>query len=856
GKYLYTAPDKANVSTVAHVSERKLLNFYYNYRQPGILAMHTYYRTDGNAESKVAARTADDGTVLQYLIDQSVITTADFDPSQTELISEYQTASAARKQEILGIVKFKDEFKYKYFERTYETTENGATSTYLTAKRYAARETNFKNYAPIEVKSGLGAVNVPMSFIALPKGAGNDTETGTNSHVTFANAGNTLTGGNELLDSQYTSWTTPDKLALVYKNMTLSDGVNTYPIDNNPYIDVQYVAGPGVTFAAEYKNDVRFKLTSYDGSATPFENANYREDKYGFAISKKTGGKRAPGLLKLTIELKTISTQNEGKKEMVDVEINLLNYAPSVKYWSFVGEDQGQNIEATNSNYVEHRVVMTIGNTGSATDNTNSYISTMTLTSKYNESGTLANATNGDKGVIFYNDPDYEDTMKFYLPSAVQGGLTVAEADHFVSGANPMTVATFYGVATADKVTATEGEGNVNPYTFDPNPNYSTFFDVSPATGSSESLQFIPKAKTQPKFPENMSDAEKQAYYNKYHLKVDSYGVYYPFRVMFYDEYKGSAFTEGNAFAAVIKVYIKNDEVKVNRAAMDTEYFRSSNANLPEAFRSKNVSKYTVNLSTSSTYYVDVTSLLKDDDIVLSGTSYATVNDTAWTNLDAEQKYIRDNLAMPTADSYVDLTRLIYNSASHPVSEDLPFEIYVGGVNYGEGNNYNALPRTTLIFKANCAFKENRQLGYTFADSNGSAVQIVFDCVYSNDAPTANADTFGATNVIDVSMKTGDTFYLYASDSKLFSNDAQSGFTSYNEVGTRYTFPYASGTTLPQLSAKQMSDTFKFFSSRYGSDAYDGNCLILASDDAPTTLRIVGVSVPNDVNGRVTATRE
>ncbi|MDE7107777.1 MAG: hypothetical protein K2O39_05580, partial [Clostridiales bacterium] len=99
------------------------------------------------------------------------------------------------------------------------------------------------------------------------------------------------------------------------------------------------------------------------------------------------------------------------------------------------------------------------------------------------------------------------------------------------------------------------------------------------------------------------------------------------------------------------------------------------------------------------------------------------------------------------------------------------------------------------------------------------------------------------------------TFYLYASDSTEFYKDEQSGFVSYNEVGTRYTFPYASGTTLTQLDAADMRSTFKFFPSTYGSDAYNGNCLILASDDAPTTLRIISATVPNDVNG-LTVTRE
>ncbi|MDE6201538.1 MAG: hypothetical protein K2M47_06665 [Clostridiales bacterium] len=854
GKLLYTAPDKAQLSTVAHTSDRKLLNFYYNYRQPGILAMHTYYRTDGNAESKILVKESDGTKPAQYLVDQSVVTSADFDESETTAIAQYNAASsltisgAQTRQEILGHVKFKDEFKYRYFERTYEQVVNGVTSTYLTSKRYQ-QSTNKFSYAPIEIQysSTNDAVRVPMSFIALPKGVGSNTENGT--HVTFANAGagNTLSGGNELLDKDYASWGNSNaNLALIYKNMTLSDGVNTYPVTDNPYITVKYVAGPSVNFASKYVNNQRFKLTNADGGAAPFEDINYREDKYGFEINKKAGGKRAPGLLKLTIALKTIDIETESAVEMVDVEIKLFDYEPLVKYYNFNENkaDDGSN------NYVSQRVVMTIGNTGDASDNTNNYVSTMTLVNKYNEAGTLADAGTGDKGVIYYNDPDKEDTMKFYLPSTVQGGLTRAEVDHLL-GTEGDAIRNYYGVATDDKVTDQEGEGNVNPYTYNPNPDYSMFFDVSPASGSSESLQFIPKAKTTPNFAAvtaNMSDAEKTAYYNKYHLVRDANGgVYYPFRVLFYDEYKGSAFTEGYCYAAIIRVYIQNDETKVNTDAVTGTFRYNGSASLPDGYKNTNVPKYTVNLSTSSTYYVDVTSLLKDDDIVLAGTSYATVLDNAWTSLDTEEKYIRDYLVMPAADSYVDLTRLMYSSTN----ADLPFDIFVGGT-----GSYIALPHTTLIFKAKCAFKDTRELGYTFMDSNNSAVRIVFSCEYNNDAPTANTDTFGATNAIDVSMKTGETFYLYASDSTQFSKDAQSGFTSYTEVGTRYKFPYSSETTLTELTAKEMSDSFMFFTSRYGTESYTGNSLVLGSDDAPTTLRIVKVDVPNDVNGRVTVTRE
>ncbi|MDE6029616.1 MAG: hypothetical protein K2F90_04780 [Clostridiales bacterium] len=880
GKNLYVEPDKKVVNTNANVSERKLLNFFYNYRQPGILAMHTYYRTDGNAESKVLVQEAVDGKPARYLVDQSVITSDDFDASE-KVVREGQTKSTAEiytnskdpveRQNILGTVKFRDDFKYKYFERTYETDENGATATYLTSKRYAVGQTQFY-YSPIVVTTGIGTLNVPMSYIALPKGAGEDTDTGT--HVTFANVGNSISGGNVLLDKDYASWNST-QLSNIYKNIKLSDGVNTYDIDNNPYITLRYIAKTdtnNLSFAADYTNTTRFHLTSAEGSPVPFENANYREDKYGFAITKKLGGRRATGMLKLTFALKTIDNQTEGKVEYVDVEVNLLDYAPRVTYWNYATNQGG---EAGDGKYVEPRVMMTIGNTGSATDTTTNYVSTMSLVSRYEESDPPKSpATDrGNKGVILYNDPDFEDTMRFYLPSAT-GTMTREEIAHFLQSDGSTAIAQYYNTDT-DHIKENGGEGYVDPYTYEPNPNFDLFFDVSPASGSTETLQFIPKAKTQPKLPTNGDIDEYCRKYNLIKETIDSQGnyrVYYPFRVLFYDEYRGSAFTDGFVFGATIRVYIDNDAIKANTTAMDKDnagrfvYFNSSNTGLAAEFRNKNIHKYTINLSTSSTYYVDVTSLLNDDDIVLDGTSYATQQDEAWTKLTADEQCRKDYLVMPIRDGvtpaavqYEDITRILYNTASHPVSEELPFDIYVGGTNYGTENNYSGLSRSTLIFKAKCAYNETRSLGLTFKDSNGTQVQLVFDCVYSNEVPTANAATFGATNVIDVSMKTGEKFYLYASDSKLFSQDAKSGFVSYKELVTdgRYTFPYASSGTQPaQQSAEEMASTFKFFTSTYGSEVHTGDSLILGTDDAPTTLRIIKAEIPNGVGTRLTANKE
>ena len=816
GKRLYTTPEKTASNTSANVSERQVFNLYYNYRRPGILAMHTYYRTDGNAESKIVV--SDDP--VKYLVDHSNISTAELEESYR---SAYSSADDAGKQNILGYAKFIDSFKYRYFERTYTTMENGSNQTYLTYKHYPqVDQDSMFTYSPIQVNpSAPNPEAVPMSYIALPKGVGDKTEGMT--HVTFANVGINSSGGNELVDSDYQSW--DPKSEKVFKNITISDGINTYPALNNPYIDISYFAGEKSDFTQSYINNQRFTLHG-PGQPEVFKTTDYREDRYGFKIKKLEGGKRATGLLKMTIALKTIDSSGESEVEMVEVEINLLDAMPLVKAFHFEN-GTGYYETSLNSRIIKSQISMTMGETDVPSGNNPRY-SKITFTPMVNKG---YEPTNGDFGKIFYKDEDEGDTVKFYVSSAFQGGLT--EADMAKLNENTAIKNEYYAV---DPSKAGKSD-------YDPNPNYKMFFDVSPSTGSSDALQFIPKAKTTPNL--NGASISLETYCQNYNLKIDEHNqVYYPFRVLFFDEYKGSSFTEGWCFIVVINVYIDNSELAVNTKVVKDKY--SADHSSSEAARYNNTPKYIVNLSQSSEFYVDVSSLLSDDDIVLEGNRFTVESDlsasgSAWSKLSEQERYLRDYLKMPAATDYVDLTK-----ADYGISTDPPFTVSVGG-----SGAYSSLPPTTLVFKTAHAFKDIRDLCFTFYDSNATAedirngigAKIVFSVVYNNDTPSANANTFGgASNSVDISMKTGDKIYLYASDYTLFENDKDSGYSSYADVKAKY-----SSLSMPTTSAADMAASFKYFSSRYGNSEYTGDSIILGTDDAATTLRIIGVESKNGI---------
>ncbi len=840
-KYLYSVDPATSdkvLQTTQSYSQQQVVNFYYGYKQPGVRVMHTYYRTDGNAEAKTIVDEENGYYAVDY---RGVSSDSYFADKTSALATEYKATSTteARKQEILQSIEFSENFKYLYFERSY-TTDGGSTA--LSYKHFA--DGGFK-YDPIVVNNGNKGDKtiVPMSYIAMPKlitGSTENTDGKVNTHVTFANAShlssstNTNPGvGNVMFDDQYQTWSATDPK--VFANLKLSDGVNEWSgsdLNSNPYITINYVANLNLNAdESDYINGERFTINSDGKNTSSMSSYTYREDKYGFSFVKKNGGRRASGLLKLTVAVKTIDADKSSDIEYAEVEINLVNTKPQVKYYNKMSDGLVDN---------DLKVEMTMGMTEGKS---------IKLASK--TEGELSSITATD--TIAYHDSDVDDELVFYMPSAT-GNLTESEVDHVLdlsrnaAQAAATNALTAYYSAYKDYNTKEEIVAD-GPYDYDPNPGYEKFFDISPESGSSATLQFIPNAKTQP----NISADELDTYLENNHLKKDASGnVYYPFRILFYDRYNNSPFTSGYWSTAIVKVYINNDPIDVNKAALSaTDNMYKSTVSATSAYNNKYM--YKLALSKNSSFFIDVSTLLSDNDIVLSANNtFVTNDDPVWIALPADEKVRKDYLVMPDAYGYVNLNDLAKGGDGSPSKDKdtSPVEI-----RQGDGTS---MPKTTLIFLANSAFKTAMNIAYEFADSNGARVTLVFNISYNNDAPTPNTDTYSGSDVIDITMMTGDTFYVYASDSTKFDDDAKGGFPAYN--GTTAGGLGVKGVKFPfggtQQTAKQMSDSFGFYTATYGNADFKGNSLVLGSDDAASTLRIYSVSFTNrgDENYIKTAT--
>lgn len=798
GNTVYTGADRTESDGDSDVT---VINFFYQYLSPGLTAMHEYYRTDGTAE---AATEISDGV---YAVD--------YDTLHTYQYSAKSGTSVSDQDSLVKNAVFTDDFKYQYFVNSKIDGDNIT----LTSKIYPSAEAQAFYYKPIEIEA-TGSKNVPISYIAMPTAYSvtGGTE-GSNIHVTLGNATTVQSeyesGKYSLLDSGYADWGSGNKtesekrreLNAVYANLTLSDGKEEWTgaeINENPYIVIEYNGKIPVPDSNEpsYINRNRGIVGDGDEFAPNMSwlvdgKSIFREDKYGFTMSKRNDGenRRPTGALKLTVSLRTSETQSVPQNVTVDVIVN--NTTP------------GQ-AEGSRDGYSTLDVNMTVSDTAGK------YVELLTNGSE--QQITTAKGYPSNSSVIKGTDNDRTDVLKFYMPSATDKTLAEefvnnpAELAHIArNNAQPSAAAFqyYFGHASANDAT-------VNTELV-PNPGYKKFFTVSPATGSSTILQFTPIAKTELVIPQGKTE---QDVLDANHLKKDDNGIYYPFKILFYDDLENTGFTNGYWQLAVIKIYIDNDPIRFS------------------GVKTENVNRYDFTLTKGVNFSVDVTSLLTDNDIVLQGQSFATVNDDAWLDLpadgntvDTNQRLVKDYIKMPVAAGWTgtgDHVGVDFGNKVRVISGDAtPLEVSV----------FKAAP-TAIVFNAKSGFNVSIDIEFTFEDSAGTSEKIVFHITYQNEAPTANADTYGNSNMISVVMKTGDSFTLYAADPNVFSSDKSGGYKSPAEFEALNGNDAAFGKYIDS-TAKDAKDAFKF----YTTDSYpqknvgDLGDLILGSDDASSTLR-------------------
>ncbi len=806
----------------------KVVNFFFHYQTPGVRAMHEFYRTDPNAEARVKLSTHlkptgnTSGSVDESIENYSV----DYEFIKKDFGSSLPYSGTVTGQTGLQSAKFNEEFRYYYFVNV-----RGGDRT---PKRYNS-STPFK-YEPVLVSANSASETiVPMSYLAMPQtfSVAAGTDASNQKHIVFNNVDDSgmysdgETGGTP----NYALWVDNETyLKKIFENVSLTDGKTEYKgyegIKNNPYLSITYTAD--VTgLSSMYINTSRAEWDeNADTPETPSVSAAYREDKYGFKIAKKQGSPRVTSTLRLSVDVKT--NDNKQSAKTVFVDINVENSRPG----NF-GYDN-------NRNYVSFNVDLTTAD--SVGENAGAYAEFL----KDGQTSQIPGKVSGArKTTIKYTDADGTDAMRFYLPSASDKKLsevmTASELAH-INTADSCTAAS-YNKYVSNLILDRNTNNEIAPgdTTYDttvedlvPNPGYTKFFTVSPTDDSSQTLQIVPVAKTQLNIP--TSDADFNDYLTANHLAYDSRNgdIYYPFKVLAYDDCDGSGFTRGYWVLTVINVHIGNHRM---------------------AAVGGNNKVNTVKLTRGVNYAIDVSTLLTDYDVPVSGLSMTT-DKAQWDDLDtpiphdnASDKFdvakngqlVHDLLVMPVSGTT--LNYKVYSDAActdEITGSSLPISVKTASSLVASGGTPAVSDYSTIVFVTESAFKTVYYVTLTVNDGAGSSVTLKFKVQYANEAPFKNADTYGNANTIEIVMKKGDTFSLYATDVNTFDNDTKGGFVS----PSKFDDIVAKG-DYPSDTAEELLNNFlKYTTSDYNdkevadADHYLGG-LVVGDDDAPSTLRFL-----------------
>ena len=835
-----------------HRSDVTICNFYYRYLSPGITVMHEYYRSDGKVDASTIVTGKSDG---EYVLDIDALNVS----NHKYLFKDGVVPSS---QSGLQEAAYADDYKYLYYASTKRTTvstpEGNKTKVEFVPKVFADSEENAFYYRPVEVAGSEQAeANVatvmPISYVAMPTGYNTESGTENGTHVIFGNAYTSQQSSqNTLWDNgaEYVNWNE----AVVFQNLTLTDSAGNEwsgrytekgkRLNDNPYIDIRYeacqtVLNSGLVNKKRYGVSANNTIAEFDWKvAGTTDTSKFREDKFGFSFTRKRDMERPSGLLKLTIELKTNDVGSAAVS--VPVEISVENSKPvHVKYTNEF------------SYYLNNLSVKM-----RTSDSTGKYVELLRDGDQSVLDKNLGEGT--DKHTVSYVDYDSTDVMKFLMSTATDkklaGELSASDYAYIKNKTNAFSAD---GWSTYFNNSITPDYEN-----FVPNPGYRNFFEVSPENGAASVLQFIPTAKTDIDLKGKMKD-EITKILDLNHLAIDKdvngnyvtngnggYDIYYPYRILFYDDLNGDGITNGLFFTAVIKVYIVNDEIKADSTVAPNEEYTDDGERMSYA-------TYKFSLTKNINSSVDVSSFLIDNDIVLTedtGT-FAVESSDEWLAL----KKDKDTGAEFTGDDLLDASKnkqLVKDYLVMPTDLNSANNVLEGVEKLSSIKvSVSGTSDTTLVFTATSAFSGNISIKYTFSDSRGESVVVVFKITYRNEAPKANRVTFGGSDTISIVMHTYDTVVFHVADSNEFSVDTNGGFKSptyfnYAQTGNvdinpanagsrRNSDYYESGFSYPTATAKNMLDSFGYFAGTIDDATKKGNSLIIGEDDAASTLRFV-----------------
>ncbi len=737
-------------------------------------------------------------------------------------------------------------------------------------------------YNPINVAST--ALNIPVSYFALPKSLVPDQK--------IPNANDNADGLAAWLSAHKIEYigfkTSSERRAYasgeILKSVTLSDGNTEWTgatLNNNPYVDISVVSREDGTVPGGFTggNMVGSKTYGYvnkeagyiddTGAYAPLTDPGYTMLEHTFGLNLARKGSRSNGSLTLKVELqlwqyrdgeyKPAEANNEPISTIAVIPLTIPN----------------RNLKFVNKSYTDDSntidLSMKMGN------------STGVMLIDESEEGNLPK--DGTVAARYQDDDFYNSTYKdkaYYLNSSVSA-LSNTRLNHMFDAAgtkkpvdidlSPAAQKALYGYfkmdVPADEDAADAYDAIAAKFVsgiYNANEGYQNYFTVSQVdngTSDSNLLTFTPKHKTTFNLTTaatGATDADKIAAVQaaaatrklvaEYKgsgdvTKRNNWKIYYPFKVIVYDQFGNSGWENSSYQILNINVEIVNSDPDVN------ELYKTEGSAIG------------VSLTKDTPVTFSLADLIIDRDMYVvpgaSGNKYATESDIKTLFTDWNVPGSEDQRYYETTD-YLAYTGFYDRTGKLLPEPEFKDNQYIYNTGAPDTITATVDPSTqilTLLAKERPESSEPIRFTIYIGDNNGAYATLTFSVKVTNKIPYGytNKDNEVAFTTFNVTMKSGDYFYLAVTSFEKFSHKAGTeSLKMYNDSSTRLSPLEKATVTSGRAWSDYTEDDFEAFQYGLAKDEDVHNpfrgLLAVADDDTPWKLRFTADA--NTVNSAYT----
>lgn len=593
-------------------------------------------------------------------------------------------------------------------------------------------------------------------------------------------------------------------------------------IANNPYIDLQYTDNSSAIAADKYLNTPLYFWNNAEENRTG--DAPLREDLFGFKLTKKSVRSKGRlelsiQLAKYQYDSGSNNTTVTGAKgqRSVNADTNKVDPVETVTLYIYVPND---NMQLSNPVMELSTAALNKANPSSGTDTPEFTLGSQNAIISLVNDEAAKNALSRTAYRLFaeydYDASAPRDYLTAPYKSPITGSVstrTYKENAYFLNSsiASPTQdqiarildgtsgnrtygknvtdaqLAGYFGIkekdASGNAVNLADELDKIRDGSRQAviNPGYTNFFTVSPLGRDDSSLSFravrrisLDAATVYDKANGGVEPAPSDiiSVYEKYiasqeQLKglavkmVDNkVVVYYPFRVIVYDDYEGSGFFDGSYQLLEVDVYIGNSTPYVNKAMVSLD-------------SASGTYYYNVDIAKGDSYMMRISDFFGDNDMRLNNVyAYQTREELEKSGNSVIDINTSDYYVAPPAETTGNVFSTLRLTAVTDV-ENIAIE-FNGKYDVAAKQSADGTPKTgyyydnaligSIRFTAINRAKKVSKFTLTFSDNARVSVSIEFRITISNQAPVALIADGGQTYVksTDIKMRTGEVFTVLA----------------------------------------------------------------------------------------------